>query len=47
MPKSLFTLTDAEFLSEEQARALAQRILSFATADETRVNITSAALDAQ
>jgi len=40
MPKSLYAL-DAEFLSEEQARALAQRVLSFAKADETRVNITS------
>jgi predicted Zn-dependent protease len=40
MPKSLF-LADAEFLSEEQARALAHRVLAFATADETRVNITS------
>ena len=40
MPKSLY-LADADFLSEEQARALAQRVLSFAKADETRVNITS------
>src|SRR6185369_8629910 len=40
MTKSLF-VTDADFLSREQAQALAQRILSFAKADETRVNITS------
>ena len=41
MPKSLFALADADFLSEEQARALATRVLSFAKADETRVNITT------
>src|SRR3954465_10976654 len=41
MPKSLFAAADAEFLSEDQARTLAQRVLSFAKADETRVNITS------
>ncbi len=40
MPKSLFA-ADAEFLSREQAKALADRVLSFAKADETRVNITS------
>ena len=40
MTKSLFA-ADVEFLSEEQAKALAQRILSFAKADETRVNINS------
>ena len=40
MPRSLFA-PDADFLTEEQARALAQRVLSFAKADETRVNITS------
>src|SRR5919112_4355928 len=40
MPKSLF-IADADFLSEAQARELAQRVLSFAKADETRVNITS------
>ena len=39
--KSLFTRIDAEFLSEAQARALAHRVLSFAKADETRVNINS------
>ena len=38
MTKSLFA-PDADFLSEAQARALAQRVLSFARADETRVNI--------
>ena len=32
---------DAEFLSREAAKVLADRILSFAKADETRVNITS------
>ena len=42
MSKSLFA-TDAEFLSEEQARALTLRVLSFAKADETRVNVTSGA----
>ena len=41
MTKSLFALADAEFLSREQAQALAQRVLSFARADETRVNINS------
>jgi predicted Zn-dependent protease len=41
MTKSLFAAVDAEFLSEEQAKALAQRVLSFAKADETRVNINS------
>ena len=40
MPKSLFA-ADVDFLSEEQARTLATRVLSFAKADETRVNITS------
>src|SRR3954469_9123245 len=40
MPKSLFA-ADAEFLSEAQARELAHRVLSFAKADETRVNIVS------
>jgi predicted Zn-dependent protease len=40
MSKSLFA-TDAEFLSEAQARALTLRVLSFAKADETRVNVTS------
>ena len=41
MPRSLFLRADAEFLSQEQARALADRVLSFAKADETRVNIVS------
>ena len=42
--KSLFTpaeMADAEFLSREQAKALADRVLSFAKADETRVTITT------
>lgn len=38
--KSLF-VRDAEYLSREQAKALADRVLSFAKADETRVNISS------
>jgi predicted Zn-dependent protease len=41
MPRSLFAPGDVDFLTETQARALAQRVLSFAKADETRVNITS------
>src|ERR1700730_13770649 len=41
MLKSLFAPGDVEFLSEDQARARAQRVLSFAKADETRVNINS------
>ena len=41
MTTSLFELADADFLSREQAQALAQRVLSFARADETRVNIAS------
>lgn len=42
-PRSLYdTLpADAEFLSREAAKALADRVLSFAKADETRVNIQS------
>jgi predicted Zn-dependent protease len=40
MIKSLFT-ADAEYLSRAQAKALADRVLSFAKADEARVNITS------
>src|SRR3981189_2195276 len=40
MTKSLFAV-DADFLTEAQARALARRVLSFAKADETRVNINS------
>jgi predicted Zn-dependent protease len=40
MTRSLFAV-DAEFLSREQAQALANRVLSFAKADETRVNINS------
>jgi predicted Zn-dependent protease len=40
MTKSLFA-SDADFLSKEQAKALADRVLSFAKADETRVNINS------
>ena len=40
MTKSLFA-ADVDFLSREQAQGLAQRVLSFARADETRVNINS------
>ena len=40
MPKSLFA-PEAEFLTREQAKSLADRVLSFASADETRVSITS------
>jgi predicted Zn-dependent protease len=41
-PKSLFTAPlDGEYLSREQAKALADRVLAFAKADETRVNITT------
>ena len=39
-PRSLF-LRDAEFLSRDDARALADRVLAFARADETRVTINS------
>jgi predicted Zn-dependent protease len=39
-PRSLF-LRDAEFLSQDDAKALADRVLGFARADETRVNISS------
>jgi predicted Zn-dependent protease len=39
-PRSLF-LRDAEFLSQGDAKALADRVLGFARADETRVNISS------
>ncbi|MEP6495394.1 MAG: TldD/PmbA family protein [bacterium] len=40
MPKSLFA-AEADFLSRDQAKALADRVLGFSKADETRVNITS------
>ena len=46
MTKSLFA-PEADFLSREQAKALSDRILSFAKADETRVGITSDALRAK
>jgi predicted Zn-dependent protease len=39
-PKSLFAL-EADFLARDEAKALCDRALSFANADETRVNITS------
>jgi len=40
MPKSLFR-ADADFMTREQTKALCDRVLSFATADETRVNVTT------
>src|SRR5262249_24113898 len=40
MTRSLF-VADADFLSRDEAKALADRALSFAKADETRVNIAS------
>ena len=43
-PRSLYSLAsaaDVEYLSREAAKALADRVLSFAKADETRVNIQS------
>ena len=41
-PKSLFAAPlDGEFLTREEAKALADRVLAFARADETRVNIAS------
>ena len=43
-PRSLYVpahMADAEALSREASKALADRVLSFAKADETRVNITS------
>jgi predicted Zn-dependent protease len=40
MTKSLFA-PDADFLSREAAKALCDRALSFAKADETRINVTT------
>ena len=41
-PKSLFAAPlEGEYLSRDEAKALSDRVLSFAKADETRVNITS------
>ncbi len=43
-PRSLFTpaaLADVEFLSREAAKSLTDRVLAFAKADETRVNVQS------
>src|ERR1700755_3190015 len=40
MLKSLFA-AEGDFLTREQAKALCDRALSFAKADETRVNITT------
>ena len=41
MPRSLFTTVLPPLLSREQAKALADRVLAFAKADETRVNVSS------
>ncbi len=41
MPKSLFTAADADFLSRDASKALADRALGVAKADETRVNIAT------
>src|SRR4051812_2821175 len=38
-PISLFF--DADYLSREQAKALCDRVLSFAKAEQTRVNVTT------
>ena len=40
MPKSLYA-AEAAFLSEAEARALTARVLGFAKADQTRVNVSS------
>ena len=40
-PRSLFSAYAPPLLTREQAKALADRVLSFAKADETRVNISS------
>ena len=41
MPRSLFTTVAPPLLSREQAKALADRVLGMAKADETRVSISS------
>jgi hypothetical protein len=40
-PRSLHELAAARYLTRDQARELTQRVLSFATADETRVSVGS------
>src|SRR5215213_3248260 len=40
-PKSLFQQAPELFLSREEAKKLTDRILSFAKADETRINVRS------
>ena len=40
-PRSLFTAAVARHLSRAEAEAIAKQVLSYATADETRVSITS------
>lgn len=39
--KPISLLADADFLSREQAKALCDRVLAFAKADQTRVNIST------
>lgn len=39
--KPISLLADAEFLSREQAKALCDRVLSFAKAEQTRVNVNT------
>ena len=40
-PRSLFTLVAPPLLTREQAKAVTDKVLSFAKADETRVAVTS------
>src|SRR6476646_11519461 len=40
-PRSLFSSYAPPLLSRDQAKAIADKVLSFAKADETRVNISS------
>lgn len=40
-PRSLFSAAPARFLSREQSEAILKQVLSFATADETRVSLSS------
>ena len=40
-PRSLFSSYAPPLLSREQAKSIADKVLSFSKADETRVNISS------
>ena len=40
-PRSLFSAYAPPLLTREQSKAVADKVLSFAKADETRVSITS------